>query len=43
MDRGDGVEIDDIVKHIKSEEVVTKLIEEGEIFQIKPGKVKILE
>ena len=46
LDLGDGAELDDVVKRCglsNGEELVRKLIVEGEIFEIKPGKLKILE
>ncbi|AJF61407.1 TPA: hypothetical protein HA239_04475 [Candidatus Woesearchaeota archaeon] len=46
MDKGSGVDISEIVKHIRiqnSEKIIQDLIGEGEIFEISPGRVKILE
>ena len=45
MDKGDGVDVNDL--YIKSkldnaEEVVMNLLKEGEIFELRPGRVKIL-
>jgi RPA family protein len=45
LDVGGGADINDVVKRSGlpgAEEVVKKLIEEGEIFEIKPGKLKLL-
>ncbi len=45
MDKGEGVEIMDIVNKINvpdSENIIQGLIEEGEIFEISPGRVKVL-
>lgn len=46
LDQGKGVEIQEIISHIKiknCETIIRNLIEEGEIFEISPGKVKLLE
>ncbi len=46
LDAGDGVLVDDILKEIpdaKTEQIINKLLESGDIFEISPGKVKILE
>ncbi len=46
MDQGNGVEIDEVVsksKVEKAEEIINKLLRAGEIFEIKPGKLKVLE
>ncbi|MBN2368558.1 hypothetical protein JXC34_06060 [Candidatus Woesearchaeota archaeon] len=46
LDKGDGVDIQDIINHIKianGDKIVRDLIEEGEIFELSPGRVKLLE
>lgn len=46
LDTGEGAEIGDVKKRSNApnaEELIKKLIEEGEIFEIRPGKLKILE
>lgn len=46
IDKGEGVPIDDIIKssnNSKVENIINKLLENGEIFEIKPGMVKVLE
>lgn len=46
LDKGDGVPIDDIIKssnNSKVENIINKLLENGEIFEIKSGMVKVLE
>ncbi|MBN1792370.1 hypothetical protein JW826_01675 [Candidatus Woesearchaeota archaeon] len=46
LDSGSGADVDEVMKRSgapNSEEFVRKLIEEGEIFEIKPGKLKVLE
>jgi RPA family protein len=43
MDKGDGCDVQELVgSNPKTEEIVEQLIMKGEIFEIKPGKVKIL-
>lgn len=46
MDAGDGVAIDDVIKNSnnsEAERIIYKLLENGDIFEIKPGKLKVLE
>ena len=46
LDDGYGVSIEDIIKNSnnsKAENIITKLLERGDIFEIKPGKLKVLE
>jgi RPA family protein len=46
LDKGHGADIDDIITHVKvtgCEKIINSLLEEGEIFEISPGKVKLLE
>ncbi len=46
LDNGDGVAIEDVVKNSnnnKVEQIIKKLLESGDIFEIKPGKIKLLE
>ncbi|MEM2131134.1 MAG: hypothetical protein QXM96_01175 [Candidatus Woesearchaeota archaeon] len=45
LDKGDGVDINDIINstNIKNcENLINNLIEEGDVFEISPGKVKLL-
>ncbi len=45
FDSGKGAAIEDIiskVKHADCERMIQKLIEQGEIFEVKPGRVKVL-
>jgi RPA family protein len=45
-DKGDGVDVEDIIKKSNVSEadlIIRNLLEEGEIFELKPGRVKILE
>ncbi len=44
LDDGSGAEVEEVVKDVSSgEAILNKLMEEGEVFEIKPGKVKVLE
>jgi RPA family protein len=46
LDSGSGAEIGEVIKRANTpggEELIKKLIEEGEIFELKPGFIKILE
>lgn len=46
LDEGEGADIGEVIRRANvpnGEELVRKLIEEGEIFELKPGKLKILE
>ena len=46
LDIGEGADIEKVIKRSdapNAEELIKKLIEEGEIFEIRPGKLKILE
>lgn len=44
LDKGEGVFIEDLTKLSEnSEKQVKNLLEQGEIFEIKPGRVKVLE
>jgi hypothetical protein len=46
LDDGSGAEIGEVIKRSdvpKADELIRKLIEEGEIFELKPGKLKLLE
>lgn len=46
LDKGSGVDVDEIVSNVKinnGETIIKSLIEEGEIFELSPGKVKLLE
>jgi RPA family protein len=45
LDAGSGADIEEVIKRSgapNAEELVRKLIEEGEIFELKPGKLKVL-
>lgn len=46
LDNGDGVSVEEVVSNSKSGEaegIVNRLLENGDIFEIKPGKLKVLE
>jgi RPA family protein len=44
LDQGEGVYIDELVKrNPDAEKIVKNLLNEGEVFEIKPGKIKLLE
>ena len=46
LDDGDGASFDDIIKSfgsIDAEKILNKLLENGDVFEIKPGKLKVLE
>ena len=45
-DQGEGAIIDDVIQNSKNkntEEIINKLLENGDIFEIKPGRLKVLE
>lgn len=46
LDSGQGVNIDDVIKKTginETEEIIKKFMKEGEMFEIRPGRIKILE
>jgi RPA family protein len=44
FDKGDGVDIEDVVKGINDgDALIELLLKEGEIFEIRPGRLKVLE
>ncbi len=46
LDSGQGVDIDDIIKKTgikEADDIIKKFLREGEMFEISPGKIKILE
>ncbi|HLC60939.1 MAG TPA: hypothetical protein VJJ52_05935 [Candidatus Nanoarchaeia archaeon] len=46
LDLGDGADIDTIIKNSSlndTESTINRLLENGDIFEIKPGRVKVLE
>ncbi len=46
LDSGNGVFVDDVIKKsdiAETEKIITKLLESGNIFEVIPGKLKVLE
>lgn len=44
LDNGEGVAIEDLIGHDgDAEKIVSRLLEHGDIFEIKPGRLKVLE
>lgn len=46
LDNGNGVDFDNVIKNSKldnTEEIISNLLQEGEVFELKPGKLKVLE
>jgi len=45
LDKGDGANFEDVAKKLgpKGEEIITNLLAKGDIFETRPGKLKILE
>lgn len=43
LDSGDGASYTDIVKNIHDEKAISSLLLQGELFEIKPGKLKVLD
>jgi len=46
LDSGDGVSIEDIISNSKSKDpeiIINKLLESGNVFEIRPGRLKVLE
>ena len=46
LDNGDGVSIEDVMKESSNpnaEKIINRLLENGDVFEIKPGKLKVLE
>ena len=42
LDNGEGADYEDVLSKIKDEKLIQMLLEDGEIFEIKPGKLKLL-
>lgn len=46
LDEGNGVAVEDLIKNYDSqntEKIINKLMENGDVFEIKPGRIKVLE
>jgi len=41
-DDGEGADYEEVLEKVKNEKLINSLMEEGEIFEIKPGKLKVL-
>jgi len=42
-DSGDGVDFEEVLKQIDEEEAIKELLKKGELFEIRPGILKVLE
>ena len=42
-DKGEGVSIEDLPNQEHDEKIIDLLLKEGEVFEVKPGKLKVLE
>ena len=42
LDKGDGADYEGVLEKVKNKKLIKSLLEEGEIFEIKPGKLKVL-
>jgi len=42
-DKGEGVDFEDVLKQVDNEEIIKDLLKKGELFEIRPGKLKVLE
>jgi len=43
LDQGDGVDFEEILKQIDDEETIKELLKKGELFEIRLGRLKVLE
>ena len=46
IDSGDGADTQEVITKSnidKAEQIITNLLEQGEVFEIKPGRSKVLE
>lgn len=45
FDNGEGAAIEDVIKSFDKnmDEIISKMLENGDVFEIKPGKLKVLE
>lgn len=46
LDKGEGVPVEDVIKNSsdsKAEDAIQRLLENGDVFEIKPGRLKVLE
>ncbi len=42
-DKGEGVDFEEVLKQINDEKAIKELLKKGELFEIKPGRLKVLE
>jgi RPA family protein len=44
LDKGEGADFDEVTKGInEGEKIISSLLSEGEVFEVKPGRLKVLE
>ncbi|MFC1728456.1 hypothetical protein ACFLZ7_03265 [Nanoarchaeota archaeon] len=43
LDQGEGANREDVINELKDQELISELLNHGEIFEPKPGKLKVLE
>ncbi|MBI2656037.1 hypothetical protein HYX06_06460 [Candidatus Woesearchaeota archaeon] len=46
LDNGEGADFDSVIKNSKNndaEQMINRLLESGDVFEVKPGKLKVLE
>jgi RPA family protein len=42
-DQGEGIDFEDILKQVNNEKIIKELLKKGELFEIRPGRLKVLE
>ncbi|MBW2965856.1 hypothetical protein KY342_02000 [Candidatus Woesearchaeota archaeon] len=42
-DKGEGVDFEEILKQINDEKTINELLKKGELFEVRPGRLKVLE
>ena len=42
-DKGDGIDFEEVLKLVNNEEIIKELLKKGELFEIRPGRLKVLE
>ena len=42
LDKGEGADYEEVLEKARDEKILKNLLEEGEIFEIRPGKLKVL-
>lgn len=46
LDTGEGADFDAVIKNsgnVDAEHIITRLLESGDVFEVKPGRLKVLE